>query len=382
MYGSSTCPYSRGRSHLYAGGEGGYGLTTIRDVARHAGVSTATVSATLSGRLFVSEVLRQRVMQSVAALNYSPNAMARSLKGGVTRLVGLVIPDVTNPFYTELVHDLQDHARADGHSVLLCVTDSDPEREREALALLGGYRADGLILCPAASAAHYQSVEFRPVGATVFVDSAPRTLPFDTVSIDNIEAGRIAARHVLSLGHRRVAAIVGPQHLLTGAARLEGFRTVLSENGNSIDPDLVRSGSFNQEDGFRLCSELLQLRKRPSAVFVGNNTLLIGVMRAIAAHGLWCPEDISVIAVDDFDWAVAFRPRLTTIRQPVRELAEAAYRLLQRRLAGKDAPPEHLVFQAELMPRESCAALPRASAPIRKIKPSGVGGKPVDQSGP
>ena len=132
MYGSSTCPYSRGRSHLYAGGEGGYGLTTIRDVARHAGVSTATVSATLSGRLFVSEVLRQRVMQSVAALNYSPNAMARSLKGGVTRLVGLVIPDVTNPFYTELVHDLQDHARADGHSVLLCVTDSDPEREREA----------------------------------------------------------------------------------------------------------------------------------------------------------------------------------------------------------------------------------------------------------
>jgi len=333
-------------------------LTTIRDVARHAGVSTATVSATLSGRAFVSAALRDRVMQSVAALNYAPNAMARSLKGGVTSLVGIMIPDVTNPFYTELVHHLQDRARAAGHSVLLCVTDGEPEREREALALLGGYRADGVILCPSAAASHYQAAEFQPVGATVFVDSAPETLPFDTVSIDNFEAGRVAARHVLSLGHRRVAAIVGPQHLLTGAARLDGFRRILSESGIPPEKDLVQSGAFTQEEGYRLCANLLQLKERPSAIFVGNNTMLIGVMRAIAAQGLLCPDDISVIAVDDFDWAVAFRPRLTTIRQPVRDIAGAAYQLLQRRLARKDAPPDHRVFQVELMVRDSCAALP------------------------
>ncbi len=298
-------------------------------------------------------------MQSVAALNYAPNAMARSLKGGVTRLLGLVIPDVTNPFYTELVHHIQDAARADDHTVLLCVTDSDPEREREALALLGGYRADGVILCPAAPAEHYLDDAFRPVGATVFVDSAPDSLPFDTVSIDNIEAGRIAARHVLSLGHRRVAAIVGPQHLLTGAARLSGFRSVLSDAGSPLDPALIRSGKFTQDDGYTLCSNLLTIEKPPSALFVGNNTMLIGVMRAIVAHGVLCPDDISVIAVDDFDWAVAFRPRLTTIRQPVRAIAEAAYRLLQRRLAEKDGPPEHRIFQVELMLRDSCAAVSR-----------------------
>jgi LacI family transcriptional regulator len=177
------------------------------------------------------------------------------------------------------------------------------------------------------------------------------------VSIDNVEAGRIAARHVLSLGHRRVAAIVGPQHLLTGAARLAGFRTILSHAGAPLDPALIRSGNFTQEEGYALCSSLLTLDKPPSAVFVGNNTMLIGVMRAIAAHGLLCPQDISVIAVDDFDWAVAFRPRLTTIRQPVSAIAEAAYGLLQRRLADKEAAPEHRVLHVELMLRDSCAAV-------------------------
>ncbi len=296
------------------------------------------------------------MLLSVASLNYAPNAMARSLKGGVTRLLGLVIPDITNPFYTELVHYLQNSARADDHTVLLCVTDNDPQREREALALLGGYRTDGIILCPAAPAEHYLAGDLKSFGATVFVDSAPDTLPFDTVSIDNIEAGRIAAHHLLSLNHRHVGAIVGPQHLLTASARLEGFLGAWVDAGLPLDPVLVRSGNFTQEDGYSLCASLLRLDKRPSALFVGNNTMLIGVMQAIAAHGLLCPDEISVISVDDFDWAVAFRPRLTTLRQPVQAIAEAAYRLLHRRLSQKEAPVEHQIFQVELMLRDSCKA--------------------------
>jgi LacI family transcriptional regulator len=332
-------------------------VTTIRDVAKRAGVSTATVSATLSGRAYVSAELRERVMQAVAALDYAPDPMARSLKGGVTRLLGLVIPDVTNPFYTELVHHLQDRARTEGHSVLLCVTDSDPEREHAALALLRSYRADGVILCPAAPADTYEAATFLPVGATIFVDSAPKSLPFDTVSIDNEEAGRIAGQHILSLGHRRIAVIAGPEHLLTGSARLAGFSEALAAQGVPMAPALVQRGAFTQEGGFAACTTLLQLQPPPTALFVGNNTMLIGVMRAIASAGLLCPDDISVVAVDDFDWAIAFRPRLTTIRQPVPEIADAAYQLLQRRLSARDAPPEHRIFSAELMRRDSCIAL-------------------------
>ena len=329
-------------------------MTTIRDVAKLAEVSTATVSATLSGRAYVSEALRSRVLQAVTELGYSPDPMARSLKGGITRLLGLVIPDITNPFYTELVHHLQEHARSKGHTVLLCVTDNDPEREQASLALLRGYRADGVILCPAAPSERYMEPGFSPVGATIFVDSAPASLRFDTVSIDNEEAGRIAARHILSLGHRRIGAIVGPQHLLTGSARLHGFREVLAAAEAPLDRARLRSCSFSQEDGLHACNDLLRNSVSMTALFVANNTMLIGVMRAIAAAGMVCPDDISILAIDDFDWAEAFRPRLTTIRQPVAGLAEAAFALLQRRLAEPKASPEHRIFSAELMIRDSC----------------------------
>jgi LacI family transcriptional regulator len=332
-------------------------MTTIRDVAKLAGVSTATVSATLSGRAFVSDTLRARVLHAVETLGYAPDPMARSLKGGVTRLIGLVIPDITNPFYTELAHYLQERARSEGHSVLLCVTENDIGRESAALGLLRGYRADGVVICPAAQSASYAAQTFVPVGAMVIVDSAPAFLPFDTVAIDNEEAGRMAARHLLSLGHRRIGMIAGPQHLLTGAARLTGFRAQLAEAGAPLDLALLRNADFTQETAYHECVDLLSRDERPTAIFVANNTMLIGVMRAISDADMLCPEDISIIAIDDFDWAGAFRPRLTVIRQPVAAIAETAFALLQRRIIDRDVVPEHKILPIELVIRESCRRL-------------------------
>jgi LacI family transcriptional regulator len=332
-------------------------MTTIRDVAKLAEVSTATVSATLSGRAFVSEALRGRVLRAVETLGYSPDPMARSLKGGGTRLIGIVIPDITNPFYTELVHHLQEGARAAGHSVLLCVTDNDPERESISLSLLRGYRADGIILCPAAPSESYAAPAFKPVGATVLVDSAPSSLPLDTVAINNEWAGLIAARHILSLGHRDIGTIAGPNHLLTGAERLAGFCAELSEAGAPLDIQFLRTCNFTQDDAYKACIDLLGCKRRPTALFVANNTMLIGVMRAIADAQMVCPDDISIIAVDDFDWAHVFRPRLTVIRQPVRAIAETAFFLLQRRIIDRDLPTIHEILPTELVVRDSCRRL-------------------------
>ncbi|HEY1723666.1 MAG TPA: LacI family DNA-binding transcriptional regulator [Magnetospirillaceae bacterium] len=331
-------------------------MPTIRDVATRAGVSTATVSATLNGTAFVSPELKERVIAAVRELGYAPDAIARSLKQGRTHLIGLIVGDITNPYFTELTQVIEATAQTQGYSVLLCDTNQEFQKEREYLQLMRTYRVEGLILAATGRPDDYDLAEMHGLRMpVVLVDRALPLLPFDSVMLDNVLAATQAMNHILAFGHRRIGMIGGPRHLSVASEREEGYRLALQQQGIEYDGRLVRDGNFREEDAFTVSQELLSRSDRPSALFVANNHMLIGVMRAIADLGLQCPRDVSIVSIDDFRWANAFTPRMTTVNQPIPEIGHAAIRLLLDRLARKaTTDPVHLVMMPTLRVRDSC----------------------------
>jgi LacI family transcriptional regulator len=240
--------------------------------------------------------------------------------------------------------------------VLLADSEQDVGQELSHLRLMRNYRAAGTILCPTGAGSDYTTLE-RDLGAMTVV-AVDHILPghrHDSVTLDNTAAGEVATRHIVEHGHWRVATIAGPLHLQPAVDRLRGFENVLQAAGITLDPALILNGAFREEGAFTACRMLLARPDRPSALFVSNNQMLIGAMRAIAMAGLRCPDDISVTAVDDFPWAAAFTPALTTVRQPVDAMAQAALKLLLERLAGVAGPARTVVLQPDLVVRNSCA---------------------------
>jgi DNA-binding LacI/PurR family transcriptional regulator len=357
-------------------------MATMKDVARLAEVSLATVSAVLSGAAYVSPDLTGRVQAAVKALGYAPNTIASSLKKGTTRLFGLVVPDITNPFFTELVHSVQKRARKLGYSVLLCDSERDVEQERSYLRMLRAHLAVGTILCASAPEEAYKELQ-GDVGVMpiVAVDHIVRPDDYDSVVLDNYEAARLATQHILDFGHRRIAFLTGPQHLVPGRERLRGFVEALRGANIDVIPELVRQGAFGQEEAFDAALDLLSLACPPSAIFVANNQMLVGAMRALAQKGWSCPGDVSIVGIDDFPWATAFSPALTTVRQPVDTMAEAALTMLVDRVKGETGAPRHRVFAPELIVRQSCGV--PVKRPARKNRSTGRGnevGKPIISS--
>jgi LacI family transcriptional regulator len=287
----------------------------------------------------------------------------------------LVVADITNPFFTEFVQVVGQVAQEAGFSVLLCNTDQNIEKERFYLRLLKTHRVDGVILALTGTPEDYMRSEiFDYRLPLVLVDRTIPHVDLDSVVLDNEAAALEATDYILDLGHRRVGIITGPGHLSSASERLDGFRKALDRRGVPFDPALVRNGNFNEAEAFDVTKDLLATNDRPTALFVVNNHMLIGVMRAITALRLNCPADISVAAIDDFPWANAFTPRLTTVRQPIREMGEGAMQLLLRRLSDDDARKQagaeagdapagrRMVLQSHLIVRESCAPLVRTAA--------------------
>ena len=334
-------------------------MTTIRDVATQAQVSTATVSATLNNSAYVSPDLKARVLAAVEALGYAPSGIAKSLKTGKTRLLALVVADVSNPFFTELTNAVETAAYDWGYSLMLCNSDENFERERHHLSLIRAQRCDGLILTPTGDAPLYRAAGLAsfPI-PTVLIDRVLDCWPVDSVGLDNVSAAMQATNYILDLGHRRIGTISGPSHVSTGAERLAGFLKSLAARGIKPDPSHIRSGDYREDVAFSATREVLALPDPPTAIYVANNVMLIGVMRAIAEAGFNCPADISVVSTDDLTWATAFRPRLTTVRQPVREMGLEAVRLLVDRITRpSEEPAKRLVLPPTLIVRESCAPI-------------------------
>lgn len=335
---------------------------TLRDVARHAGVSIATVSATINQTAYVSPELQERVRQAIADVSYHPDGIARSLKKRATQTLGLIISDITNPFFTALVRGIEDAANARGHAVILCNTDERLDKERAYLGLLRSRRVDGLIIAPAGAAEDYHRFFLDVQTPLVFIDRRIPTVPADAVVVDNVAGARQAVEHLLGLGHRRIGAITGLPQISTTHERIQGYREALVSAGVPVDPELMRDGHSRLEGGYRAAGVLLALPRRPTAIFATNNLMAIGLMRAVADQGLRCPDDLSVVCFDDFEWASVFRPRLTTVAQPTYEMGARAVELLFGRLDGASPDgPREVVLSPTLVVRDSCAAPPDGS---------------------
>jgi LacI family transcriptional regulator len=334
----------------------------MTDVARLARTSVATVSAIVNGSARVSPELAARVREAIAAVGYRPDGIARSLKKGSTQTIGLLVTDITNPFFTAVVHSVEDAAQARGYSVILCNSDENFAEERTYLDLLLTRRVDGLILVPTGKAADYAGFGSGLRAPVVFIDRVIPGVAVDTVTVDNLGASQAAVEYLLRLGHRRIGIVTGLPHLSTSAERLKGYRRALRKAGIAVDPELVRQGDFRQEGAFQAAQSLLALRSRPTAIFASNNLMAIGTMLAVRAAGLSCPEDVSLACFDDFDWAGVFHPRLTVLRQPTAEIGQRAMALLLERLGGakNGTAPHHIALKAELVVRDSCAP-PRAT---------------------
>ena len=344
---------------------------TIKDVARLARVSTATVSYVINGKSFVSPTLKARVLEAVAQLGFAPSRVARGLRTQSTRLVGVVVADITNPFFAELVRRVGSAAQESGYSVLLCEADHDPAKEAAALQLLAAHRVEGVVIAPTGPA----DVYFKPPISLfpkpiVMVDRVVLDAPFDTVSINNRLAAFEVTQHILSLGHTNIAAIAGWQHLTNTWDRVAGFHDALKQFGLPPEAAQVVYADFRRDRARELCRRLLTQPRRPTALFVSNNEMVIGAMQAITDLGLCCPNDVSLAGIDDFPWAETFAPRLTTSRQPIEALAEEAVRVLHARIRGETGPPEHVVLTSQLIVRNSCISIRNVRPPSEKTRAS------------
>lgn len=352
--------------------------TTSMDVARFAGVSIATVSHVVNKTRFVSEETEQKVLEAIKALNYRPNALARSLVTNVTRKIGLVISDISNPFFTAAVRGIEDVFLTCHYNVMLNNTDEIPQREDDCLHLLASQQIDGLIIAPTGSR-NENLLDMAEAGLPIVqLDRRSPDLNAPLVGVNNEDGACQAIRYLIGLGHRRIACLINYDAITTQHDRLRGWERALQEAGLPVDEELIvradphfygiqsdAKGSVpimrpaSHRPGMRSAYEVLQVLlgspRRPSAIFVTSNQLTLGALYAIRECGLACPEDISLISFDDHDWAPLFSPPLTVVSQPSYRMGQSAAQLLLNMIKGETvSEPEPL--HVEIITRASCAS--------------------------
>lgn len=331
-------------------------MATIKDVAKAAGVSTATVSAVVNESAYVSPDLRARVLTAVRELRYAPSLVARNLRRGRSQLIALAVADLANPFYARMLVSAEAAVSAWGYSLVVFNSDEKPETERRTLSRIRTLGCDGAVVVPVGAATHYRPREFADL-PTVLLGRTVEGESIDTVTIDNLSAGRQAGSYLLDLGHTRIGSITGPMHLSTGKGRLDGMLEAMAARGLAPQPGHVRSGEFREDTAYSVARDLLQQPARPTALYVANGVMALGVMRAIADIGLSCPEDISIASTDTIAGAGGVKPRLTRTEHPIADMTNEALRMLVDRIEGKvpDLPPRFIVFQPALVVGDSCA---------------------------
>ncbi|SHE82018.1 transcriptional regulator, LacI family [Kaistia soli DSM 19436] len=334
-------------------------MTTIKDVAKAAAVSTATVSAVINDSAYVSPPLRARVQAAIHDLKYEPSQMARNLKKGRSELIALIVADLANPFFARMVWAAEAAVAAWGYSLVVFNSDEKPENERKALARIRALSCDGALVVPVGLPTHYAQRDAEGRGfPTVLFGRVVDDRHSDTVTIDNVAAASQVTNYLLDLGHTRIGSITGPLHLTTGRGRLDGMLQAMAQRGVAPEPGHVRSGEFREDVAYSVAREMLDRPDRPTALYVANGVMALGVMRALADLSIHCPNDISIASTDTISGIGGLRPRLTRTEHPIIEMTNEALRLLVDRIQrGKDKPPRNVVFQPALVLGESCAPL-------------------------
>src|SRR5574339_469434 len=322
-------------------------MATIREVAESAGVSYATVSHVINNTRVVSQETRERVLAAMAALDYRPNALARSLRQGKTNTIGLVLPDSANPFFAEISRSIEDDAFKKGYSVFLCNTELDTERELFYVDVLSKKQVDGIIFVAAGDQADSLDFLVQRNMPVVMIDRDVPNVQVDAVLSDNQLGGYLATRHLLELGHTRIACIAGTSSITPSAERLIGYRRALEEAGLPYDEKLIVRGDYHAQSGLELTHFILKMDSRPTAIFALNDLMALGALRAAAEAGYSVPRDLAVVGYDDLELAHFTNPPLTTIAQPKKEIGVQAIHLLVDRMSRKNPAPSRLVLAPE-----------------------------------
>lgn len=330
-------------------------MTTIRDVARRAGVAPVTVSRVMNAAPNVNAETRQRVEQAIAELGYVPNVAARSLRSKRTRSLALIVPDITNAFWTTVARGVEDAAQTQGYSVLVCNTDEDLTKQQRYLDIIVSQRVDGIIIAPCnTDAEQLASLRDHDI-ATVVIDRRIEGWDVDTVYGDSLSGAYALTRHLIALGHTRIAMLSGPEGAPTAEDRIAGYRLALEEAGIDPDPRLIRRGGFSMPAGRALAGQLLDEGLAPTAIFAANNSIALGVVEAVGARGLRIPADLALVCFDDYPYVASFFPFLTIVAQPAYDMgSQAAQLLLQRLESPAPLEPRRVVFPVQMIIRHSC----------------------------
>ena len=350
---------------------------TMQQIAERAGVAIGTVSHVINETAIVRPKLRERVIEAIRSMGYQPSALAQGLRKNRTNMLGMVIPDITNPFFPGVVRGVEDVAYKRSFRVILCNADNDPSKEASYVRDLRSYHIAGLLIIPAAGAditGHLKDYASASV-PVVCIDRVPDGWKGDAVLVANLDGAYLATRHLIQMGHKRLAVITGPLNLTNAAERLKGFKRALTEAHIEILPEFVQEARFDTVSGYQAALRLLRMLPRPTAIFACNDLLAFGVLQAARELNLRCPEDVSIVGFDSLEFTKFTDPSLTSVYQPEYQLGATATHLLFQRIDGLRSAPRKVLLPTELNKRNSVAA-PNAAAdeklgPISKVRERG-----------
>ncbi|MCG9630352.1 MULTISPECIES: substrate-binding domain-containing protein [Vibrio] len=333
-------------------------MATMKDIAKLAKVSTSTVSHVINKSRFVSDEIAERVNKAAKELNYAPSALARSLKMKQTKTVGMLVTTSTNPFFGEVVKGVERRCYEKGYNLILCNTEGDSERMKSSIDTLLQKRVDGLMLmCSTLEGEHLDVFERYPELPVVVMDWGPMLFASDKIQDNSHQGGYMATQHLIDNGHTEIGCITGPLHRNQASSRYEGFKQAMSEANIEVRADWIVESNFECDGGFDAFQTLKSRGRLPSALFVCNDMMAMGVIHAATQDGLRVPQDLSLIGYDDIHLSKYMTPALTTIHQPKHRLGKAAVDTLLSRLESPEVYPQVVELEPTLVERSSVMAL-------------------------
>lgn len=333
------------------------GQPTIIDVARESGVSYSTVSRALNGYTYVRPSTREKVLRAAEKLGYVPNQQARSLAGGRSRLIGILVPALDNGYASEIIRGIDEELVRSGYNLILYTTHRRLATETTYVASIINGAADGLLLIvPLVSTTYLTALQQRKF-PYVLIDQTDTTEKSSVVTATNWQGAYEATQYLIELGHRRIAFIGGLMELASAGERLEGYRAAMVDQHLPVLDELMVEGDFTEEGGYDAALKLLDLPQRPTAIFASNDLAALGAMEAVRQCGLRIPEDMSIVGFDDIPQASIVYPKLTTVRQPLDQIGRVAVKILLEHLENPKRSLRRVALATRLIVRDSCQPL-------------------------
>lgn len=330
---------------------------TIKDIAKAADVSVTTVSRVLNDKPDVSPNTRENVLEKINELGYKPNSIARGLALQKTNTLGLIIPDISNPFFPDIARGVEDMANQKGYSVIFCNTDNEQKKEKEAIELMKEKQVDGILLSLSTTnekeLKNLRQVEY-PI---VQIDRKIPNINYPSITIDNVKSAYTATKFLIENGHKKIAHITGDLETITGYQRLKGFKKAISEKNIKLNNAYIKDGDYSKRSGYDNMLALLKSNNPPSAVFIANDLMAVGAYQAVFEMNLSIPEDISIIGHDNIDVTKLVNPTLTTMAQPKYKLGKKAVQLLIAEIESNELSNEEIILNTNLINRNSIRRL-------------------------